>query len=276
MNDCSSCSERQRDAGTEGDRMKEGIVINQSLSTLGRVIKALHEQQGSKGKKVQVKLLNFSKKILIAAISPADINYDETLSTLRYKFNFLPVSELKKSKNNFSLLRFADRAKSIKTNAVVNENQTERVMRELREENERLQKQLKAGGGAGGGGDSEEIESLRRQLEQNQKEMAELEKTWQEKVAEEAAKHNASAERLAIMKQKQETPHLWNLNEDPALTDVIVHFLPPGEVTIGKEFWWKPLLLKPSRKQNCRTCTNGTAEWSIHFTTACDCAEYKE
>ncbi|VDM84376.1 unnamed protein product [Strongylus vulgaris] len=60
-------------------------------------------------------------------------------------------------------------------------------MRELKEENERLQKQLKAGGG-GGGGDSEEIESLRRQLEENQKEMAELEKTWQEKVAEEAAK----------------------------------------------------------------------------------------
>ncbi|PIO69513.1 kinesin motor domain protein [Teladorsagia circumcincta] len=46
-------SERQRDAGTEGDRMKEGIVINQSLSTLGRVIKALHEQQSSKGKKIQ-------------------------------------------------------------------------------------------------------------------------------------------------------------------------------------------------------------------------------
>ncbi|KHJ96934.1 FHA domain protein [Oesophagostomum dentatum] len=105
-------------------------------------------------------------------------------------------------------------------------------MRELREENERLQKQLRNGGG---GGDNEEIESLRRQLEQNQKEMAELEKTWQEKVAEEAAKHNTSAVRIAIMKQRQEIPHLWNLNEDPALTDVIVHFLPPGEITIGNK-----------------------------------------
>ncbi|KAK6012132.1 hypothetical protein OSTOST_22726, partial [Ostertagia ostertagi] len=146
----------------------------------------------------------------IAAISPADINYDETLSTLR----------------------FADRAKAIKTNAVVNENQTERLLRELREENERLQKELKGGGG----GTNEEIESLRRQLEQNQKEMAELEKTWQEKVAEEAAKlQSTSAERLAIQKQRKEIPHLWNLNEDPALTDVIVHFLPPGEVTIGNK-----------------------------------------
>ncbi|EYC32047.1 hypothetical protein Y032_0003g1371 [Ancylostoma ceylanicum] len=215
-------SERQRDAGTEGDRMKEGIVINQSLSTLGRVIKALHEQQGSKGKKVQIPyrdsvltcllknaLGGNSKTIMIAAVSPADINYEETLSTLR----------------------FADRAKAIKTNAVVNENQTERIMRELREENERLQQQLKGGGG----GSNEEVESLRRQLEQNQKEMAELEKTWQEKIAEEAAKNNASAERMAIMKQRQEVPHLWNLNEDPALTDVIVHFLPPGEVTIGNK-----------------------------------------
>ncbi|KHJ96935.1 kinesin motor domain protein, partial [Oesophagostomum dentatum] len=91
-------SERQRDAETEGDRLKEGIVINQSLSTLGRVIKALHEQQGSKGKKVQIPyrdsvltcllknaLGGNSKTIMIAAISPADINYDETLSTLRYR-----------------------------------------------------------------------------------------------------------------------------------------------------------------------------------------------
>ncbi|KAK6024631.1 hypothetical protein OSTOST_09554, partial [Ostertagia ostertagi] len=42
-------------------------------------------------------------------------------------------------------------------------------------------------------------------------------------------------ERLAIQKQRKEIPHLWNLNEDPALTDVIVHFLPPGEVTIGNK-----------------------------------------
>ncbi|WKX99065.1 hypothetical protein Q1695_014160 [Nippostrongylus brasiliensis] len=143
-------------------------------------------------------------------------------------------STSKKSEINLVDLagRFADRAKAIKTNAVVNENQTERMLRELREENERLQKQLKGGGG----GDNEEIESLRRQLEQNQKEMAELEKTWQEKIAEEAAKHKiTSAERLAIQKQRQEIPHLWNLNEDPALTDVVVHFLPPGTITIGNK-----------------------------------------
>lgn len=52
----------------------------------------------------------FSKTIMIAALSPADINYDETLSTLRY----------------------ADRAKKIKNKAVVNENPLDKLIRELR------------------------------------------------------------------------------------------------------------------------------------------------
>ncbi|CAJ0578682.1 unnamed protein product, partial [Mesorhabditis spiculigera] len=212
-------SERQQDAQTEGDRLKEGIVINQSLSTLGRVIKALHDQQKAK-KKVQIPyrdsvltcllknaLGGNSKTIMIAALSPADINYEETLSTLR----------------------FADRAKSIKTQAVVNESATERMIRELREENAKLQAGIK-----GGGGNSEEIENLRRQLAENQKEMANLEKTWQQKVAEEAAKAgNVSAERAAILEKKKTVSHLWNLNEDPALTNVIVHFIPEGELTVG-------------------------------------------
>ena len=47
---------------------------------------------------------------MIAALSPADINYDETLSTLRY----------------------ADRAKKIKTKAVVNENPIDKMIRELK------------------------------------------------------------------------------------------------------------------------------------------------
>ena len=51
-----------------------------------------------------------SKTIMIAALSPADINYLETISTLRY----------------------ADRAKRIKTKAVVNENQVDKLIRELK------------------------------------------------------------------------------------------------------------------------------------------------
>lgn len=52
------------------------------------------------------------------------------------------------------VLRYADRAKKIKNKAVVNENPMDKLVRELREENERLKKFLEGGGipEVGGGG----------------------------------------------------------------------------------------------------------------------------
>lgn len=61
-----------------------------------------------------------SRTAMVATISPAADNYDETLSTLRY----------------------ADRAKSIINHAVVNEDPNARIIRELREEVEKLKEQL--------------------------------------------------------------------------------------------------------------------------------------
>lgn len=83
-----------------------------------------------------------SKTVMIAALSPADINYDETLSTLR----------------------FADRAKCIKTKAVVNETPTEKLIRELREENARLMNMLKGQTPATQQGNSDESDDLKRQV----------------------------------------------------------------------------------------------------------------
>lgn len=57
---------------------------------------------------------------MVATVSPAADNYEETLSTLRY----------------------ADRAKSIVNHAVVNEDPNARIIRELREEVEKLRDQL--------------------------------------------------------------------------------------------------------------------------------------
>jgi hypothetical protein len=57
---------------------------------------------------------------MVCALSPASMNYEETLSTLRY----------------------ADRAKKIQNKAVINESPQERMIRELREENEKLKKVL--------------------------------------------------------------------------------------------------------------------------------------
>ncbi len=65
-----------------------------------------------------------SKTAMIAAISPADLNYEETLSTLRY----------------------ADRAKQILCKAVVNEDANGRLIRELKEEIFRLREILKREG----------------------------------------------------------------------------------------------------------------------------------
>ena len=103
-------SERANSTGAQGARLKEGANINKSLTTLGKVISALAECSSSGGnnalsggKKVgtmkkkaafipyrdsvltwllKENLGGNSKTAMLAAISPADINYDETLSTL--------------------------------------------------------------------------------------------------------------------------------------------------------------------------------------------------
>uniref|UniRef100_A0A8C9X0P7 plus-end-directed kinesin ATPase n=1 Tax=Sander lucioperca TaxID=283035 RepID=A0A8C9X0P7_SANLU len=130
-------SERADSTGAKGTRLKEGANINKSLTTLGKVISALAEQESippnknKKKKKVESfipyrdsvltwllreNLGGNSRTAMVAALSPADINYDETLSTLRY----------------------ADRAKQIRCNAVINEDPNNRLVRELKEEVARL------------------------------------------------------------------------------------------------------------------------------------------
>jgi kinesin family protein 16B len=110
-------SERVESSGATGDRLREGSNINRSLTTLGLVISALATNSAiaSKANSEKKKFVPYrdsvltwllkdslggnSKTIMLAAISPADINYGETLSTLRY----------------------ANRAKSIVNKPVVNE-----------------------------------------------------------------------------------------------------------------------------------------------------------
>ncbi|CAL1537456.1 unnamed protein product [Lymnaea stagnalis] len=228
-------SERADSTGASGDRLKEGSSINQSLSTLGNCIKALADQSAGKKKvmgkipyrdSVLTKLLQNalggnSKTVMIAALSPADINYQETLSTLR----------------------FADRAKTIKTQAVVNESPTDKLIRELREENQKLLAMLKAGGVPAEGGaasSSQDIEEMKKQLEEqmaaNQKELEEMKKSWEERMKD--AQLDSMA-KLEVEKKRNEerkvTPHFWNLSEDPALTAMIIHFCKEGTAKIGNK-----------------------------------------
>uniref|UniRef100_A0A8C6VTG7 Kinesin family member 1C n=1 Tax=Nothobranchius furzeri TaxID=105023 RepID=A0A8C6VTG7_NOTFU len=127
-------SERADSSGAKGTRLKEGANINKSLTTLGKVISALAEMQSSKKRKsdfipyrdsvltwlLKENLGGNSRTAMIAALSPADINYEETLSTLRY----------------------ADRAKQIRCNAVINEDPNAKLIRELKAEVGRLRNLL--------------------------------------------------------------------------------------------------------------------------------------
>ncbi|XP_062283330.1 kinesin-like protein KIF1B isoform X3 [Scomber scombrus] len=130
-------SERADSTGAKGTRLKEGANINKSLTTLGKVISALAEVSKKKKKTdfipyrdsvltwlLRENLGGNSRTAMVAALSPADINYDETLSTLRY----------------------ADRAKNIKCNAVINEDPNNKLVRDLKDEVSRLKELLRAQG----------------------------------------------------------------------------------------------------------------------------------
>ncbi|XP_039310396.1 kinesin-like protein unc-104 isoform X12 [Solenopsis invicta] len=269
-------SERADSTGAKGTRLKEGANINKSLTTLGKVISALAEIAATKKKKkadfipyrdsvltwlLRENLGGNSKTAMIAAISPADINYDETLSTLRY----------------------ADRAKQIVCKAVVNEDANARLIRELKEEIQKLRELLKQEGidvQEGPDGkityekkeprdeiirtnkrNEEDKESRPRlsshttstiaeeaveQLQASEKLIAELNETWEEKLKRTESirlqREAVFAEMGVAVKEDgvtvgvfspKKTPHLVNLNEDPLMSECLIYYIKDGFTRIG-------------------------------------------
>ena len=123
-------SERQSKTGASGDRLKEATKINLSLSALGNCISALVDGKSSHipyrdsklTRLLQDSLGGNAKTLMIATLSPASYNFEETLSTLRY----------------------ANRAKNIKNKPTVNEDPKDAMLREYQEEIDRLKKALEA------------------------------------------------------------------------------------------------------------------------------------
>ncbi|TNM94583.1 hypothetical protein fugu_017342 [Takifugu bimaculatus] len=211
-------SERAAKTGAAGERLKEGSNINKSLSTLGLVISALAEQGAGKNKNKFVpyrdsvltwllkdSLGGNSRTAMVATISPAADNFDETLSTLRY----------------------ADRAKSIINHAVVNEDPNARIIRELREEVEKLREQLTEA-------ESMKAPELKDQLEESEKLIQEMTVTWEEKLRKTEAvaqERQRQLESLGISLQSSgirvvdDKCFLVNLNADPALNELLVYYL---------------------------------------------------
>ena len=127
-------SERQSKTQATGDRLKEATKINLSLSALGNVISALVDGKSAHipyrdsklTRLLQDSLGGNTKTVMIANLGPADYNFDETMSTLRY----------------------ANRAKNIKNKPKINEDPKDAMLREFQEEIARLKAQLGAGGSA--------------------------------------------------------------------------------------------------------------------------------
>ncbi|KAK9306151.1 hypothetical protein QLX08_003054 [Tetragonisca angustula] len=268
-------SERADSTGAKGTRLKEGANINKSLTTLGKVISALAEIATKKKKKadfipyrdsvltwlLRENLGGNSKTAMIAAVSPADINYDETLSTLRY----------------------ADRAKQIVCKAVVNEDANAKLIRELKEEIQKLRELLKQEGidvqeGPDGKVTYEKKESRDEivratkreddvkeprsripshttstiaeeavdQLQASEKLIAELNETWEEKLkrtelirlqreavfAEMGVAVKEDGVTVGVFSPKK-TPHLVNLNEDPMMSECLIYYIKDGFTRIG-------------------------------------------
>ncbi|XP_031142486.1 kinesin-like protein KIF1B isoform X23 [Sander lucioperca] len=263
-------SERADSTGAKGTRLKEGANINKSLTTLGKVISALAEVSKKKKKTdfipyrdsvltwlLRENLGGNSRTAMVAALSPADINYDETLSTLRY----------------------ADRAKNIKCNAVINEDPNNKLVRDLKDEVARLKELLHAQGlgdildtpigsltaspssgllcSQGGlqsvtsiqerimstPGGEEAIERLK----ESEKIIAELNETWEEKLRKTEA---IRMEREALLAEMgvairedggtlgvfspKKTPHLVNLNEDPLMSECLLYYIKDGITRVGQ------------------------------------------
>jgi len=139
-------SERQSKTGATGIRLKEATKINLSLSTLGNVISALVDGKSTHipyrnsklTRLLQDSLGGNSKTVMVANLGPADYNYDESMSTLRY----------------------ATRAKSIKNHAIVNEDPKDALLRRYEKEIADLRKQLENGEYdlEGGSDDGSEVE----------------------------------------------------------------------------------------------------------------------
>ncbi|XP_036109726.1 kinesin-like protein KIF1A isoform X17 [Molossus molossus] len=270
-------SERADSTGAKGTRLKEGANINKSLTTLGKVISALAEMDSGPNKNKKKKKTDFipyrdsvltwllrenlggnSRTAMVAALSPADINYDETLSTLRY----------------------ADRAKQIRCNAVINEDPNNKLIRELKDEVTRLRDLLYAQGLgditdmtnalvgmspssslSGLSSRAASVSSLHERLlfapgseeaierlKETEKIIAELNETWEEKLrrteairmereallAEMGVAMREDGGTLGVFSPKK-TPHLVNLNEDPLMSECLLYYIKDGLTRVGRE-----------------------------------------
>lgn len=208
-------SERQSKTGAEGEVLEQAIHINQSLATLGNVVSALvlgkkHVpfRDSKLTKMLQDSLGGNSKTIMIANIGPADMNYEETVSTLRY----------------------ANRVKQIKTKPKINEDPKDAMIRQYQEELNKLKEELAKAGGGGvqvdnGDGENgsiiqsyvpkEKIEEMENKLKQEKDVMEREMEKEKKKILE--SKNTAEDEKMNLLKKlekKKEDQQVQQKNKE--------------------------------------------------------------
>ena len=203
-------SERQAKTGAAGIRLKEATKINLSLSALGNVISALVDGKSkhipyrdSKLTRIlQDSLGGNTKTVMCANAGPADYNYDETLSTLRY----------------------ANRAKNIKNKPKINEDPKDAMLREYQDEISKLRNKLAAISGTNSSEEklsdtlnSYELEKFKLQVEQEKADIATKSHTELELLKSE--KNRTREERLQLQQELelQQSDRLRMENERIAL-----------------------------------------------------------
>ncbi|XP_036926426.1 kinesin-like protein KIF14 [Sturnira hondurensis] len=226
-------SERCGPAGTCGQQLREGVSINKSLLTLGKVVSALAEHGRRKGVFVPYResvltwllkesLGGNSKTAMVATVSPAASSVEETLSTLRY----------------------ARQARSIVNVARVNEDASAQLIRDLKAEIEKL----KAAQRCHPNIDPEryrlcrqEITALRMQLHRQERDMAEMQRAWKEKFEEAEKRKQQEMKELQkagiTFHMDAHSPSLVNLSADPQLSETLFYVIKEGTTTVGK---WGP------------------------------------
>ncbi|KAL0116232.1 hypothetical protein PUN28_011221 [Cardiocondyla obscurior] len=225
-------SERANASGATGQRLKEGAHINKSLVTLGTVISTLSELSSASGDGSASKRNTFipyrdsvltwllkdslggnSKTIMIATISPAECNYNDTLSTLRY----------------------ANRAKNIINKPTINEDANVKLIRELRAEIEKLKSLIDKNMSV-----EKPPQVLLAQIQEKQEQEKVLTEEWTEKWRE---TQQILQEQKALGLRKSgvgvvldsEMPHLVGIDDDLLSTGVTLYHLKEGKTLVGTE-----------------------------------------
>ncbi|XP_015184259.1 PREDICTED: kinesin-like protein KIF14 [Polistes dominula] len=245
-------SERLSQTCASGNRLREGVSINKSLLTLGKVIASLAESTNNRKRGfvpyresvltwlLKESLGGNSRTAMLGTVSPANIHLEETLATLRY----------------------ASQARAIVNRIRINEDPHDRLIRELKAEVLRLrgvregyERQLRISPHNHSTGietnvkdrqeilrKQEEINRLKEQLKKTEEQLVATQKSNLKKLQETEERKNSELKYLrrcgiAVeidLRERDKQPYLINLAADPMLSGTLLYLIPPGLVRIGK------------------------------------------